>query len=72
MYFYDSNKGALMYSISCSPANTCTVVSGCVYTARDDPGNLQLDWLEVQLKMYRERGIQVTLLNSIQVLSFHS
>lgn len=45
MYFYDSNK----------------VVSGCVYTARDDPGNLQLDWLEVQLKMYRERGIQVWL-----------
>ncbi|PPQ94043.1 hypothetical protein CVT25_009891 [Psilocybe cyanescens] len=43
MYFYDSNK----------------VVSGCTYTEPDDPGNLQIDWLEVQLQMYRDRGMQV-------------
>ncbi|KAF9009052.1 Metallo-dependent phosphatase-like protein [Cyathus striatus] len=45
MYFYDSNKA----------------ISGCPYLDRDDPGNLQFDWLEVQLKMYRERGMQVWL-----------
>ncbi|KDR83732.1 hypothetical protein GALMADRAFT_219563 [Galerina marginata CBS 339.88] len=42
MYFYDSNK----------------VVGGCPYKERNDPGNLQFDWLEVQLKMYRSRGMQ--------------
>ncbi|KAF8165337.1 endopolyphosphatase [Crassisporium funariophilum] len=43
MYFYDSNK----------------VVAGCAYTEPNDPGNLELDWLEVQLRMYRNRGMQV-------------
>ncbi|KAF8812426.1 hypothetical protein BYT27DRAFT_6418082 [Phlegmacium glaucopus] len=43
MYFYDSNK----------------VITGCPYKEPNDPGNLQLDWLEVQLNMYRKRGIQV-------------
>ncbi|KAF8913908.1 hypothetical protein CPB84DRAFT_1811392 [Gymnopilus junonius] len=37
MYFYDSNK----------------VVAGCPYKQPNDPGNLQFDWLEVQLEMYR-------------------
>ncbi|KXN86281.1 Endopolyphosphatase [Leucoagaricus sp. SymC.cos] len=41
IYFYDSNKA----------------VGGCQYRERDDPGNLQLDWLEVQLRMYRERNM---------------
>ncbi|KAF9534317.1 hypothetical protein CPB83DRAFT_866555 [Crepidotus variabilis] len=40
MYFYDSNK----------------VVNGCPYKDRNDPGNLQIDWLTVQLREYRERG----------------
>ncbi|GLB33819.1 putative calcineurin-like phosphoesterase [Lyophyllum shimeji] len=43
MYFYDSNKA----------------VGGCAFHAPDDPGNLQLDWLEVQLKDYRSRNMQV-------------
>ncbi|PPQ98547.1 hypothetical protein CVT24_004038 [Panaeolus cyanescens] len=43
LYFYDSNK----------------VVAGCPYTDRNDPGNLELDWMEVQLDMYRSRGMQV-------------
>jgi len=43
MYFYDSNKA----------------VGGCGFHAPDDPGNLQLDWLEVQLKTYRSRDMQV-------------
>ncbi|KAJ3569344.1 hypothetical protein NP233_g5113 [Leucocoprinus birnbaumii] len=45
MYFYDSNKA----------------VNGCPYLDREDAGNLQLDWLEVQLKMYRDRNMQVYL-----------
>ncbi|KAI0320832.1 hypothetical protein OF83DRAFT_1162184 [Amylostereum chailletii] len=45
MYFYDSNKA----------------VGGCEFTERDDPGNLQLDWMEVQLEMFRSRGMQVWL-----------
>ena len=34
-------------------------ISGCVYKEPNDPGNLQFDWLEVQLDMYRRRGMQV-------------
>ncbi|TFK55714.1 hypothetical protein OE88DRAFT_1621507 [Heliocybe sulcata] len=45
MYFYDSNKA----------------VGGCEFKERDDPGNLQLDWLEVQLEMYRQRSMKVWL-----------
>jgi len=45
MYFYDSNKA----------------VGGCEYSEPNDPGNLQFDWLEVQLNIYRKRGIQVWL-----------
>ncbi|THH14677.1 hypothetical protein EW146_g5681 [Bondarzewia mesenterica] len=43
MYFYDSNKA----------------VGGCEYNDPNDPGNLQFDWLEVQLELFRERGMQV-------------
>ncbi|KAF4619842.1 hypothetical protein D9613_005070 [Agrocybe pediades] len=43
MYFYDSNK----------------VVGGCAFKEPNDPGNLEIDWLEVQLEMFRERGMQV-------------
>ncbi|KAK7061730.1 RFX-type winged-helix domain-containing protein [Favolaschia claudopus] len=45
MYFYDSNKA----------------VGGCMFKERDDAGNLQFDWLEVQLKGFRSRGMQVWL-----------
>ena len=34
-------------------------VGGCEYREPDDPGNLQFDWLEVQLKMFRQREMQV-------------
>jgi hypothetical protein len=36
-------------------------VGGCEYKDPEDPGNLEFDWLEVQLKAFRERGIQVWL-----------
>jgi len=45
MYFYDSNKA----------------VGGCEFNDRDDPGNLQFDWLAVQLKSFRSRNMQVWL-----------
>lgn len=35
-------------------------VGGCEYTQHNDPGNLQLDWLEVQLGIFRERGVGVS------------
>jgi len=37
-------------------------VNGCPYRDREDAGNLELDWLEVQLKMYRDRNMQVCFL----------
>jgi len=49
MYFYDSNK----------------VVSGCLFKERNDPGNLQVDWLEVQLDMYRKGGLQVWIIGEL-------
>ncbi|KIY71419.1 endopolyphosphatase [Cylindrobasidium torrendii FP15055 ss-10] len=49
LYFYDSNK----------------VVSGCDSREPNDPGNLQFDWLEVQLKIYRSRGMKVWLTGHI-------
>jgi len=38
------------------------VVSGCPYKDRNDPGNLQFDWLEVQLDTYRKEGLQVRMM----------
>jgi len=35
------------------------VVAGCPFKELNDPGNLQIDWLEVQLEEYRNRGMQV-------------
>ncbi len=43
LYFYDNNKA----------------VDGCTKRGKGkdvDPGTAQLDWLEVQLKLFRERG----------------
>ncbi|KAF7352779.1 RFX-type winged-helix domain-containing protein [Mycena venus] len=56
MYFYDSNKA----------------VGGCVFKDRDDAGNLQFDWLEVQLKGFRARGMQVRNFDSLIDMSLIS
>ena len=37
-----------------------TAVGGCEYGDKDDPGNLEFDWLEVQLERYLERNMQVS------------
>lgn len=42
-------------------SNRWVAVGGCRFTDLDDPGNLQLDWLEVQLKTFRQRDMQVRL-----------
>jgi len=43
-----------------TPNHVCQIaVGGCEHYEPDDPGNLQFDWLEVQLKMFRKRGVQV-------------
>ncbi|SPO22839.1 related to PPN1 - vacuolar endopolyphosphatase [Ustilago trichophora] len=53
LYFYDNNKA----------------VDGCVRTKKKskevDPGTAQLDWLEVQLDLFRRRGMQVHLLGHV-------
>jgi len=63
MYFYDSNKGSFSSSFTSNvqknDAIIHTVVAGCAFREPNDPGNLQFDWLEVQLKDYRNRGMQV-------------
>ncbi|KAG1754048.1 Metallo-dependent phosphatase-like protein [Suillus paluster] len=43
MYFYHNNKA----------------VRGCLASDASDPGNLQFEWLEEQLKMFRARQMQV-------------
>lgn len=35
-----------------------SAVGGCGLHDPEDPGNLQLDWLEVQIKTYRNRNMQ--------------
>lgn len=35
-------------------------MGGCEYQDREDPGNLEFDWLEVQLDRFRDRGMQVS------------
>ncbi|SNX82253.1 related to PPN1 - vacuolar endopolyphosphatase [Melanopsichium pennsylvanicum] len=53
LYFYDNNKA----------------VDGCVKTKKRskevDPGTAQLDWLEVQLELFRKRGMQVHVLGHV-------
>ncbi|KAI0921857.1 hypothetical protein AcW1_004280 [Taiwanofungus camphoratus] len=55
MYFYDSNKA----------------VGGCESTDPEDPGNLQFDWLQVQLEMFRRRGMQVWLSGHVPPSSYN-
>jgi len=38
-----------------------TVVDGCRYKDQDDPGNLEFDWMDVQLGLFRDRGMKVNL-----------
>jgi endopolyphosphatase len=63
MYFYDSNKGTMsplfpsrMFWLN---LRTNIAVEGCEYNDPDDPGNLEFDWLEVQLEYFRDRHMQV-------------
>lgn len=52
LYFYDSNS----------------VVDGCPperKSGKDDPGTEQLQWLEAQLDMYRDRGMQVWVMGHV-------
>lgn len=41
-----------------------TVVDGC-RAGSGEPGDLEMEWLEVQLDMYRERGMQVHLIGHV-------
>lgn len=41
-------------------ASHLLAVGGCEYTQPNDPGNLQLDWLDVQLGIFRDRGVSVS------------
>lgn len=63
MYFYDSNKGIRLLprsrSLSTDRFLDYLAVGGCLYTDPSDPGNLQFDWLEVQLKVFRDRNMKV-------------
>ena len=65
MYFYDSNTGTLphtRYLLNCiltSRHGDGAAVGGCGHSDPQDPGNLEFDWLEVQLQMFRERKMQV-------------
>lgn len=45
----------LTYRLDNAPA-----VGGCEAKDPQDPGNLQLDWMEVQLQEFRSRGMQVS------------
>lgn len=49
MYWYDANKA----------------VGGCQLHDSNDPGNMQFDWLDVQLQLYRQRGMQVILVGHV-------
>ena len=52
--------GQLFALVRAWPHWICVAVGGCEFKDRDDPGNLELDWLEVQLKLFRERGMHVS------------
>ncbi|KAF8529018.1 hypothetical protein BU17DRAFT_73241 [Hysterangium stoloniferum] len=49
MYFYESNKA----------------VEGCTWKDTSDPGNLEFDWMEVQLGLFRDRGMKVWLIGHV-------
>lgn len=55
MYFYHNNKA----------------VGGCLVGDTSDPGNLQFDWLEVQLEMFRARQMQVWVTGHVPPSDVH-
>lgn len=62
MYFYDSNKGNSGFNTeSCRTFSNWAfaAVGGCEYKDPEDAGNLQFDWLDVQLGIFRSRGMKV-------------
>ncbi|CAE6392191.1 unnamed protein product [Rhizoctonia solani] len=62
LYWFDSNKGKSVGSAVCLHIHIAgsAAVDGCPKKG-NDPGTLELDWLEVQLKIYRSRKMQVWL-----------
>ncbi|KAG1768189.1 hypothetical protein EDD22DRAFT_844217 [Suillus occidentalis] len=58
MYFYHNNKAL-------------TAVRGCLVGDTSDPGNLQFDWLEVQLEMFRARQMQVWVTGHVPPSDVH-
>lgn len=55
MYFYHDNKA----------------VRGCPLGDASDPGNLQFDWLEEQLEMFRARQMQVWVTGHVPPSDYH-
>lgn len=67
MYWFESNSGELFAFVSremATAADVTTAVDGC-RDRSSDPGALQMDWLEVQLDNFRERGMQVYLIGHV-------
>jgi len=76
IYFYDSNKGNGCLSVSLPCCDLVSIpllltlsrlvaVSGCEYRQTNDPGNLQFDWLDVQLGIFRDKGVKVSAVNPL-------
>ncbi len=42
-------------------------MGGCEHSDPQDPGNLELDWLEVQLRLFRDRKMQVRDRNNVRL-----
>jgi hypothetical protein len=61
LYFYDSNKGTQFVApIRLGLNLAVTAVGGCEWSDRNDAGNLEFDWLEVELSSFRSRGMYVS------------
>lgn len=64
MYFYHNNKGQFL-DVTVISGLTCgelTAVGGCLFGDTSDPGNLQFEWLEEQLEIFRARQVQVRVI----------
>lgn len=64
LFWYDANTRMPLVSVveieSCCADLLFSVVDGC-RDHSNDPGALEMDWLEVQLNNFRQRGMQVWL-----------
>ena len=75
MYFYDSNTGTLPHTrhlLNCiltSRHGDGAAVGGCGHSDPQDPGNLEFDWLEVQLQLFRYRKMQVRAVSLTEEVS---